>query len=60
MKALLKFIKILLLIGLAAVLLGAGTFGAVYIYFSRDLPKISASWTITVRPSSPRSMPGTA
>jgi penicillin-binding protein 1A len=41
MKALLKFIKILLLIGLAAVLLGAGTFGAVYIYFSRDLPKIS-------------------
>ncbi len=41
MKALLKFIKILLLLGVAAILLGAGTFGAVYIYFSRDLPKIS-------------------
>jgi len=41
MKRLFKFIKILLLIGLSGILLGAGTFGAVYLYFSRDLPKIS-------------------
>ncbi len=41
MKALLKFIKILLLLGLACVVLGAGIFGAVYMHFSQDLPKIS-------------------
>lgn len=41
MKRLFKLIKILFLLGLAGILLGAGTFGAVYIYFSRDLPKIS-------------------
>jgi len=41
MKRFFKFIKILLLIGLAGILLGVGSFGAVYVYFSRDLPKIS-------------------